>query len=59
MSTLQIQQSIIGRMRDAGVPIRLAVKFHSFMRKQNDNRSTRQAVRAVLLNIRKNFNATH
>jgi len=60
MSTLTIPVTgIIGKMRDSGVPIRLAVKFHTLMRKQPDSKKARKAVRVVLLNIRNNFNATH
>lgn len=50
---------IIGQMRDSGVAIDVAVKFHSFMRKSTNNQKTRKAVRVVLQNIRKNFNAVH
>lgn len=50
---------IISRMRDSGIAIELAVKFHSFMRKSNNNRKTRKAVRVVLQSIRNNYNAKH
>lgn len=50
---------IIGQMRDSGIAIDVAIKFHSFMRKSTNNQKTRKAVRVVLQNIRKNFNAVH
>lgn len=59
MSATLLQPNVLVKMKDAGVPIRLAVKFHSFMRKQKDSRKVRKAVRTVLSNIRKNFNGKH
>jgi len=61
MSTITTNPSslIIEKMRDSGIAIELAVKFHAFMRNSNSNRKTRKAVRVVLHSIRNNYNATH
>lgn len=61
MNTITTNQTsgFIGQMRDSGIAIDVAVKFHAFMRKNASNQKTRKAVRVVLQNIRKNYNATH
>lgn len=50
---------IVGKMRDSGIAIDVAVKFHTFMRQTTDSHKSRKAVRVMLQNIRKNYNATH
>lgn len=45
-------------MRDSGIAIDVAVKFHSFMRNSTSSQNTRKVVRALLQKIRKNINAT-
>lgn len=62
MSTLTTNPAFgfIGQMRDSGIAIDVAVKFHKFMRQQSDQQKTRKAVREVLQSIRKNYDAaTH
>lgn len=61
MSTVTTNQAFgfIGQMRDSGIAIDIAIKFHTFMRRQSSDQKTRKAVRVVLQNIRKNYNATH
>lgn len=60
MSTISanLNSRIIGQMRDSGIAIDVAVKFHSFMRNSTSSQNTRKVVRAVLQKIRKNINAT-
>lgn len=57
--TASLQPGIIAQMRDSGIAIDVAVKFHSFMRKCTNNQETRKVVRATLQKIHMNNNATN
>lgn len=61
MNTLStnLNTGFIGKMRESGIAIDVAVKLHTMMRNHADDRKTRKAVRVVLQNIRKNYNAAH
>ena len=57
--TLNPVSGILGQMHQSGISIDVAMQFHRFMRRNQEHHKTRKAVRVVLQNIRKNFNATH
>ena len=61
MSTVSVNLTsvVLDKMRNSGVSIEVAMRFHKFMRKNQELQKSRKAVRVVLQGIRNNYNATH
>jgi len=47
--------ALIEKMRDSGVPIAVAMKFHKLMRNEPGSKKSRKAVRVVARNLQHNL----
>lgn len=51
--------SLIEQMRDSGIPITVALKFHKMMRNQPSSNKARKAVRVVARNLQQRIVPVH
>lgn len=51
--------SLIEKMRDSGIPITVAMKFHKLMKSQPSSNKSRRAVRVVARSLQHNMVPSH